>query len=146
MTYIRLLRAICAMLLFLGSAPSNAKDLTEYECAVLPKGGAKPAVQPTTISVAPLSAPDPVRFPSGVTPATHMVTCARSMLVPTVNDAKVLIAGYTMSVGSDGGGDEPRVAFYVGKIPNVVFAIASGKQTKAEERITTQVLKEINRQ
>jgi hypothetical protein len=134
------------MLLVLGGAPSIAKDLIEYECAVLQKGGAKPAVQPSTISVAPLSAPDPVRFPSGATPATHMVTCARSMLVPTANDAKVLVAGYTMSVGSGGGGDEPRVAFYIGKIPNVVFAIANGKQTKAEERITAKVLKEINRQ
>jgi len=68
------------------------------------------------------------------------------MLVPTVNDAKVLIAGYTLSVGSNGEGDEPRVAFYVGKIPNVVFVVANGKQTKAEERTTTKVLKEINSQ
>ena len=146
MTYIQTFRAACAMLLFAGGAPSIAKDLTEFECAVLPKGGAKPADQPSTISVAPLSAPDPVRFPSGATPATHMITCARSMLVPSVNDAKVLIAGYTMSVGSSGEGDEPRVAFYVGKIPNVVFVVASGKQTKAEARTTTRVLKEINHQ
>jgi hypothetical protein len=93
-----------------------------------------------------LAASDPVRFPAETTPATHMVTCARSMLVPTVNDAKVLIAGYTMSVGSSGDGDEPRVAFYIGKIPNVVFAVANGKQTKAEARTTIRVLKEINRQ
>jgi hypothetical protein len=146
MTYIQPLRAICAMLLFLGGAPSIANDLTEYECAVLPRGGAKPAVPPFIISVAPLSAPDPVRFPSEATPDTHMVTCARSMLVPTVNDAKVLTAGYTMSVGSGGEGDEPRVAFYFGEIPNVEFVVANGRQTKAEKRITTRVLKEINRQ
>ena len=87
-----------------------------------------------------------MRFPSEASPATHMVTCARSILVPTVNDAKVLIAGYTMSVGSSGEGDEPRVAFYFGKIPNVEFVVANGKQTRAEKRTTTQVLKEINRQ
>ena len=146
MPYIQPLRATCAMLLVLGAAPSIANDLTEYECAVLPKGGAEPAVQPPKISVAPLSAAEPVRFPSEASPATHMVTCARSILVPTVNDAKVLIAGYTMSVGSSGEGDEPRVAFYFGKIPNVEFVVANGKQTRAEKRTTTQVLKEINRQ
>ena len=145
MTYNQPLRAICAMLILLVGEPSIAKDLTEYECAVLPKGGGKPAGQPPTISIATLSASDPVRFPPGATPATHMVTCARSLLVPTVNDAKVLNAGYTLSVGSSGKGDEARLAFYVGKIPNVVFAVANGKQTKAEERTTAQVLKEINR-
>jgi hypothetical protein len=146
MTYIRPLHVICVMPLLLGGAPSIAKELTEYECAVLPKGGTKLEGRPSTISVAPLAASAPVQFPSGVTPATHMVTCARSILVPTVNDAKVLIAGYTMSVGSGGDGDEPRVAFYFGHIPNIVFVVANGKQTKAEARITTQVLKEINRQ
>jgi hypothetical protein len=134
------------MLVLLAAAPSIANDLTEYECAVLPKGGAKPSVQPSTISVAALSASEPVQFPAGTSPATHMVTCARSLLVPTLNDAKVLSAGYTMSVGSSGDGDEPRVAFYVGKIPNVEFAIGNGKQTKAEERTTAKVLKKMNRQ
>jgi hypothetical protein len=146
MTYIRPIHVICVMPLLLGGAPSIAKELTEYECAVLPKGAAKQEGQPSTISVAPLAASAPVQFPLGVTPATHMVTCARSILVPTVNDAKVLIAGYTMSVGSGGDGDEPRVAFYFGQIPNIVFVVANGKQTKAEARITTQVLKEIDRQ
>ena len=140
------LRMTCASLLCLGGAPSFAKELVEYECAVLPKNGASPPVQPSSIAVAPLSASDLVQFPSGASPATHMVTCARSMLVPTVNDGKVLIAGYTLSVGSGGEGDEPRVAFFVGKIPNVVFVVASGKQTKPEKRTTDRVLKEINRQ
>ena len=121
-------------------------ELVEYFCGVLPKARAEQANAPDLqIRVAPLASDEPVQFPQGVSAATHMVTCARSALVPTPNDAKVLSAGYDLYVGSEGEGEEPRMALYRGSAPGIVFLILTGKQTKAERRTTEAVLKKINK-
>jgi hypothetical protein len=122
-----------------------AADLVEYNCAFLATTRSDESSKaPIKLSVAPLASSEPVDFPPGVTPATHQVSCARSMLVPTLNDLKILSAGYTFFLGSAGEGNEPRMAVFVDTVPHVHLLMISGTQTWAEKRITERVLKKIN--
>ena len=139
--------AIATSLMIATAFASSAipAELVEHSCGVLSRVRDEQSnAPPPEVSVAHLAPDEPVQFPPSVSPATHFVTCARSMLVPTLNDAKILAAGYQMFVGSDGEGEEPRAAVFVGAPPNVGFAIVSGTQSEAEVRITARVLKEIN--
>lgn len=122
-----------------------AADLVEYSCAFLATTRIDGSINPPVkFSIASLASSEPVEFPPGVSPSTHQVTCARSMLVPTLNDLKVLSAGYTLFLGSAGEGNEPRMAVFVNTVPDIHLVMISGKQTWTEKRITERILKKIN--
>ena len=138
--------AISSSLVFAGRAAPAEEPVIEYRCGVTgrdmpatPEGGVP------LVRVLQLKKADPVKLPAGADPAKQTVTCARSLLVPSVNDGKVLKLGFEIFIGAgDKSSGKPRVGLLTGAKPNIVFLILEGKQTKSEVATTTKVLKELN--
>jgi hypothetical protein len=146
-----LLRTIVAVCIAVIVPPvtqaSDEEAVIEYQCRVLTAVKSKTADEDTLVfKVLTLGASEQLRFPGGADPKTNSILCIRSLLVPSLNDAKVLQAGYTLFIGAPGAGsDDARMATFAGSKPNVVFLVVEGTATRSEARITERVLKAINR-
>jgi hypothetical protein len=145
-----LLRTIAALGIAVISLPvtraAGQETVIEYRCGV--DGPGKPTTadgDDPIVKVLTLAASEPLRLPDGADPEKHFVACARSLLVPSHNDVKVLQAGFKLFIGApELGSDELRMAILVGSKPDVVLIIVRGKATRSEARITEKVLKAIN--
>lgn len=143
-----ILVGIASCLVVAGQVSAAEESAIEYSCGVTGRDApTTPDGRIPLVLVLQLKKADPVQLPSGTDPAKHAVSCARSLLVPSVNDVKVLDLGLDLFIGaSDKNPDKPRAGLLTGSKPNIVFLVIEGAQSKSEAEITRVVLKEINRQ
>jgi hypothetical protein len=118
----------------------------EYSCGVSGPGSpTTPDGEVPKVKVWELAESDQLQLPPGADSSKHTVACARSLLVPSPNDVKVLNAGFKLFIGARGkSSGEDRIATFFGKKPNLVFVVITGEATPAEIRRTNAVMKAMN--
>ncbi|MEO6079879.1 MAG: hypothetical protein ABIQ86_08900 [Steroidobacteraceae bacterium] len=132
-------------LLSVQASPAERVEV-EYKCGVTGRDAPiNTDGNPPLVRVLRLKRADALRLPSGTDAAKHAMSCSRSLLIPSVNDAKVLELGLDLFIGaSDNNSEKPRLALLTGVKPNIVFLIIDGEQSKSESDRTKIVLNEIN--
>ena len=130
----------------MAAAASSRETVIEYRCGVSgPDSPTTPDGDVPIVRVLALGASEPLQLPEGADPKKHFISCARSLLVPSVNDVKVLEAGFKLFIGApEKGSEDVRMAFMEGSKPDISFSVVKGRATREEERITEKVLKAIN--
>jgi len=131
---------------FVVATATTEDRVIEYRCGVSgPESPTTPDGDVPNVKVLELAETDQLHLPPGADPSKHFMACARSFLVPSPNDAKVLTAGFKLFIGAPGKSTgEDRIATFFGNKPNIVFVVITGEATPAEIRRTKAVMMAIN--